>query len=105
MPVRDFVRMMADRPVEAAELLTSIGDILNATGKRLIQKSLDVRAMANTRAARRRSLRLSRRGQQRLELAGAAYRHAQDLFHRAAGHDDLCSADPLRTPLSLDSGD
>lgn len=103
MPVRDFVRMMAERPLEAAETLVSIGDLLNATGRRLIQKGVDVRAMSNSRAARRRSLRLSRQGQQRLTLAASAYRHAQDLFHRAAGNAELCSANPLRPPLSLET--
>lgn len=99
MPVRDFARFMAAEPLAAGELLESAADILKATGNRLSRKADDVWALARTRAARRRALRIRRQGQQRLELAAAAYAHAQDLYHRAAGNDSLCSADPLRRPL------
>jgi hypothetical protein len=99
MPVRDFVRMMAERPVEAGETLRSIGDLLLATGKRLATKADDVQRMARNRAGRRRALRIRRQAQQRMDLAAMAYAHAQDLFHRAAGNHELCSADPLRPPL------
>lgn len=91
--------MMADEPLKAGEALRSIGDLLMATGKRLATKADDVRRMARGRAGRRRSLRIRRQAQQRMELAAMAYAHAQDLFHRAAGNHELCSADPLRPPL------
>lgn len=100
MSVKDFGRFMHDEPGAAGQLLESAADILKATGNRLARKADDVQAMARTRAARRRSLRLRRQAQQRLELAAAAYQHAQDLYYRAEGKAHLCSADPLRTPLS-----
>lgn len=103
MPAQDFVRLMADDPLAAGELLKSIGHLLSATGNRISRKADDLHRMARTRPQRRRAMRVRRRALQRLELAALALKHAQDLFHRAAGNDDLCSADPLRRPLSLET--
>lgn len=99
MPVRDFITMMESRPLRAGEVMRSIGDLLMATGERLSTKADDVHRMARGRAGRRRALRIRRQAEQRMRLATMAYAHAQDLFHRAAGHDELCSANPLRPPL------
>lgn len=103
MSLADWGRFAASEPLAAGELIRSVGDYLSATGKRLVMKADDVQFMARTRSQRRRALRLRRRAEQRLNLAASAYAHAEDLFHRAAGHDDLCRADPLRPPLSLET--
>lgn len=90
MSIADWGRFAADEPLPASHVLRAAGDLLEATGHRLVSKSGSVRSA-------RRAARLRRRGEQRLELAQAAHEHAIDLERRAAGVP--CLRDPLRPPL------
>lgn len=99
MSVADWGRLAAEEPLAAAEILRSAGDLLQATGDRLVTKADYVEAMARTVVGKRRANRIRRQGYQRIALARAALDHAEDLYLRAAGNSELCSADPLRKPL------
>lgn len=95
MGVRQFGEFMANDPVAAAEVLRSIGDLLQATGARLVAKGDDLVSIGK----KRRGRRVRRRGQQRLDLGLRAIQHAEDLLLRHAGTPQICLQDPMRRPL------
>ena len=95
MSAVEFGRLATDEPEVAAELMRGVGDVLNATGRRLIQKGEDLPSRRW-----RRARRLERRGHQRIALAEHAWAHAHDLRLTAQGLESHCSASPTRKPLT-----
>lgn len=92
MSVAEFGQLASSDPAAAASIIRAAGDILFATGQRLISK-------ADTATRSRRAARIRRRGEQRLTLAKLAWEHAQDLMYLAEGESQHCKGDPLRKPL------